>query len=71
MAKNASNRSSTIPKEFTSGFKFPKTFKRMMALQYTDAHLAGDFKRVMIGAQLSFLANKKKKQVPAGSPTSD
>lgn len=69
MAKKESSRSSTIPKEFTSGFKFPKTFKRMMALQCKDAHEAGRFKRVMIGAQLSYLANKKKKLAP--SVTSD
>ena len=67
MSKKKSGQSSTMPKELTSGFKFPSACKAVMALQYTDPHRAGEYKRVMVAAEKTYLANKKKKSVLAGN----
>lgn len=70
MAKKGSSHSSTVPKEFTSNFKFPSSCKAVMALQYTDPHRAGEYKRSMIAAELTYIANKKKRG-PTVSNTED
>lgn len=44
----------------TSGFKLSKPTKRIMALQYSNAHERGAYKRSMIDAEKTFSSNRKK-----------
>lgn len=44
----------------TSGFKLSKLTKRIMALQYSDSHQRGAYKRSMIEAEKTFQTNRKK-----------
>lgn len=48
-----------VPKDFTSSFKLPSAVKCVMAT-IADKHARGAYKRAMIAAELTYLANKKK-----------
>lgn len=58
MAKKSNTRNTNTG--LGSSFKLSKTSKRVMSLQYTDAHLAGAYKRSMIIAEYTYSVNKKK-----------
>jgi len=69
MAKKSNTRNNTTG--LGSSFKLSKTSKRVMSLQYTDAHLAGAYKRSMIIAEFAYAANKKKQPSRADVATDD
>jgi hypothetical protein len=60
MAKK-NNTTQSVTSGLTSNFKLSSTAKRIMALQYTDPHRAGEYKRCMIHAEHDYASNKKKR----------